>query len=1286
MASYQYEQLNDESFQQLSQSLLLKEFPGLQCFPVGQPDGGRDAIVSLFETAPGTTEFILFQVKFARRELTPNEARAWLLRTLRGELPKVLEQIAEGAKRFVLVTNVAGTAHSEVGSVDKLQALLEEYIPIPAQAWWRDDLDRRLDNAWDLKFTYPALFSGADLLRLVVEASPSEGRERRQNAITAFLSGQFESDREVKFKQAELENDIFELFTDVPMVPLNPAGRRQGAGERLVVAFRRAATSASGEVDWLRVRQWLEIASGGESSFGNYYHYPRDETWLGAASLLLNGDFREAEPLVILEGAPGQGKSTIAQYICQVHRMRFLERQGHGAVDPAHLSSSLRLPFKVELRDFATWLSGGNPFGTVTGGDSQDASLRSLEGFLSALVRYASGGSAFDVSDLQTTIKSTPVLVVLDGLDEVAEIRQRQRVVEEVTSGVTRLNSLAASLQVVVTSRPTPFMNSTVLPSDTFATYSLGSLTRPLITEYADRWLKSRAINEADANDVRQILNTKLNEPHLRDLARNPMQLAILLNLIHRRGISLPDKRTALYDNYVEIFFDRESEKAAVVKENRDLLIRIHRYLAWVLQAGAEVHSESTLGLQRSGTSISGSIAEQDLRTLLREFLERDGSDPALIEELFSGMVERVVAIVSRVEGTYEFDVQTLREYFAARHLYETAPYSPTGAERQGTISDRWRALARNYYWLNVARFYAGCYSEGELPSLIDDLRALSNDEVFRCTSHPQILTATLLGDWVFSQRPRAIQDAVDLLLEPRGLRMLVAGAESGLHQIEDVIVRDPAGRRRLIDACKELVRPNRPIDQVMDVVRSVLRPNSEPEELFDWWIEELRSVDETQSRHWCVLGEHLQCWSVVGLDTVIDLLDREEVPSSSVIRGLLHANRMDVLESSEELFEAAVEAVLAGERVGRSRGGSLLQRLAWSVELTSIGSHNPRAAFARRLSLIEYLWRFHGDEGYEEDIPWPSYGMAERSARLVEAFTSAAERPFADWNTSIEPWNRIIQQGISEFGERTRFMELANLAAGIRSTEEKCQDSPDLFDIGQPMVRRARYARLRAGSRKWWSKQLQSATNSDEVWIALLLCATWAGARTIEELAEAFDKLVVNLGTSEWYSLHSSLRRVVDINSGRSWIKPLEIRVSALPPLLSVRTAALLAQRCTPETADELYERYLADYKGDDSIVVSLRADVQVLRALGDETKWSQAIDGLRSSYSLGAPTSRVFFQHLEPSLTLPDTIAREVVDQPLEFPAAIVRVAEACCRQLDAVRILPVGRVATDEGWFTG
>ena len=1277
MASYRYEQLNDESFQELSQSLLLKVFPGLQCFPVGQRDGGRDAIVRLVEAAPDSSEFILFQVKFARRELNPHEARDWLLRTLRNELPKVENQIEEGAKRFVLITNVPGTSHPGAGSIDQLDALLKEWIPIPAQAWWREDLDRRLDDAWDIKFAYPALFSGTDLLRLVLESTPSEGRDRRHNAITAFLTTQFETDREVKFKQADIENDIFDLFTDVPLVPRSPAERRQGAVERLADAFHRAASSASGQVDQRSVMRWFEMASHGETS--PVVYMLSDDSWLGAASLLLDADFQQAEPLVILEGAPGQGKSTIAQYICQIHRMRILNLPQKSALDDVHVNSSLRLPFKLELRDFATWLSGGNPFGIANDLETANASPRSLEGFLAALVRNGSGGAEFSVSDLQATLHSSSALIVLDGLDEVASTKQRQRVVEEITAAVSRLNGIAASLQVVVTSRPTPFTNSPVLPRRTFSTYALESLTRPLITKYAERWLLSRAIDDDAADEVREILNDKLDEPHLRDLARNPMQLAILLSLIHRRGVSLPDKRTALYDNYVDIFFDREAEKAAVVRENRDLLIRIHRYLAWELHAGAEVTPRSLSISESSATSLSGSISEHDLRLLLTDFLEKDGSDVTLVDKLFSGMVERVVAIVSRVHGTYEFDVQTLREYFAARHLYQTAPYSPAGDQRRGTISDRWAALSRNFYWLNVARFYAGCYSEGELASLVDELRVLSIDEVFRYTSHPQLLTATLLGDWVFSQRPRAIESAVDLLVEPRGLRVLVAGAASGFRHVERLSVRDPVGRRPLVSACKEFVGANQRIEHAIDLIWSVLLPNSEPGELFTWWIEELRSADESQASRWCLLGELMQCWSAVDLDTVTDLLGRPNVPTAGVINGLLHANRKDILESSEQLFDAAVEAVLAGERVGWMPDGSILQQLAASVERTSRSNlRSPyiltRGIYGNRDNVT----------GQDDAMNWPQYPGAERCARVVRVFGDAAERPVVEWETSIKLWDRLVQKGINELGDRTRFVELANIAAGIRSTEEKCEDSPNLFDIGRPLVRRARYARLRAGSRKWWSDQLQSANNDDEVWCALLIFSTWGGPTTIQELVEMFDNLVAHLEPSAWRTLHAAVRTAVEINSNRPWIRSLAIQVSALPVELNVRTVALLAERCSPTTADALYERYLTDYRGDDPVIISLRTTILIRRARADETKWPEAIENLRHAYSIGVPTNRVFFPHHAYGLTLPEAIARDVLDQPLDFPGVLIQAAEARCRQLDAVKILPVGRVAMDQGWF--
>jgi len=57
----QFENLGPERFQQLCQALLVKEYPNVQCFPVAQPDGGRDAIV--YHHLDKTPEkFIVFQV------------------------------------------------------------------------------------------------------------------------------------------------------------------------------------------------------------------------------------------------------------------------------------------------------------------------------------------------------------------------------------------------------------------------------------------------------------------------------------------------------------------------------------------------------------------------------------------------------------------------------------------------------------------------------------------------------------------------------------------------------------------------------------------------------------------------------------------------------------------------------------------------------------------------------------------------------------------------------------------------------------------------------------------------------------------------------------------------------------------------------------------------------------------------------------------------------------------------------------------------------------------------
>ena len=47
---------------------------------------------------------------------------------------------------------------------------------------------------------------------------------------------------------------------------------------------------------------------------------------MGAAEFLLHPNVQREIERILLEGGPGQGKSTIAQYICQVHRARLLNK------------------------------------------------------------------------------------------------------------------------------------------------------------------------------------------------------------------------------------------------------------------------------------------------------------------------------------------------------------------------------------------------------------------------------------------------------------------------------------------------------------------------------------------------------------------------------------------------------------------------------------------------------------------------------------------------------------------------------------------------------------------------------------------------------------------------------------------------------------------------------------------------------------------------------------------------------------------------------------------------
>jgi hypothetical protein len=1254
---YPYENLGPERFQEFCQALLVRSFPDLQCLPVGQPDGGRDAFVR--RSSGG--ELLVFQVKFARNPGRISNPVKWLSEAIESEAPKVNRLQRRGLTRYVLLTNLGGSAHLEAGSIDRIGRMLDEQIQVPTQCWWGEDLDRRLESNPDIRWSYLELVTAGDVLRELLRSSRSEEDRRRADAVRGFLQSQYVNDSEVRFRQVELQNQLLDLFVDVPTVMLAPA-KSPKTQDRAAWLF----ASIVEEVGDSRPTRRRVLTHEEEFMVGWGVGAHRYGT-VGAASLFLHHVAQSNLQNAVLEGAPGQGKSTLAQYVCQVHRMRLLsKRQDLRRIPADHKNAPIRIPIRADIRDFGTWLSGSNPFDQE--GPGPEAFERSLEGFIARLIRHQSGGVSFSVADLHAVLSEHPVLIVLDGLDEVADIGSRVEIVNQVTLGLDRLRaSPDASVQTIVTSRPAAFANSPGFPWDVFRYFHLESLTRSLITDYGTRWAAARSLDAKESGDIMRILKMKLDQPHMRDLARNPMQLTILLSLINARGPSLPDKRTALYKAYIDHFLDRESEKSATVREHRDLLIDLHRYLAWVLQTGAE-------GGDR------GSIERERLIAILQRYLDAEGHNPNLADELFQGMVERVFVLVSRVQGTYEFEVQPLREYFCARHLYDTAPYSPPGGEVTGTLPDRFDGISRNFYWLNVTRFYAGCFSKGELPGLADSLAALSQDSTFQHTDHPRSLAATLLADWVFAQHPRATQRVTSLLMEGLGSRHVLNVTTSDGQLSEPVRLHDSCGGTTLRDRCMTLLERVPPRDRA-DSLCLLLRLHAPSQVLTEWWSGLVEEESGTTRTRLLRYGERL---GVLDALSANDLLNSEPDEGELVdqVSIALEADKAELIHSSVDLSSIALKAVL-DRRLSLvespRRMSSPIRRLGMYL---SILSSIPVIHWGpEHMSLRDVVGR---------TLPtWPSSSraMADSSNAVVDECRSVlriiereASRPVRDWMTSLHPWNRVIEACRGTWGESWATSRLAIVAAGI--PDKSMEESPDLVDIGQPLLARVRGARLRSGAFRWWKQMIERPESHADRLLVIGTFFSWASPRTIRQLRSLAEASLKSLTSKEF-------ERVVDVveASTNFRTRPSQARVRSEGleghTKLSPRLVTTLAARASLAGRMSLVERYLPSYKGTDPVVLELLQRTRYRKALSDSKEWPRALQAIRAAYRQGSFASHFELPHSAESL--PVGIAQKVVEKPTEYPLALVAVAEARCKSSAMKQITPVGERAQQEEWFS-
>ncbi|WP_311215116.1 MULTISPECIES: hypothetical protein [unclassified Arthrobacter] len=999
---------------------------------MGQSDGGRDGV------AGKGPDRIIFQVKWSSKRV--QDPVSWLKKAIDGEKENIERLVQEGASEYILMTCVAGTSSPRRGSMDRINQELLKYsaaFGIQMDVWWQADLDARVDSAAELKWTYSEMLAGVDAVQAMIRGKAEDDREKAMHdLLAAVIAAQWVEDSKVKFKQAELDSlELVDLFVDVEAQRIS-----EPRAALSVVARNRTLTA---------------------DDLG------------GAVDYLLNS----SRPLTLVRGEPGQGKSTLGQYLCQTHRADYLASSNYlGGRPPTRKPAQSRLPLRADLHEYANWITGGDPYEDHQPNKRQRPTLRrgnrSIEAFLADLLSARSGGFTVTVDMVGDILKRFPMLVVLDGLDEVAQDDVRRAVVNEIDLFAARLGTGTTPPQLIVTTRP----NASSLPEpsvDRFEVIALSALSPDLRIAYLRRWATAQSVRGANRRTLERTFRERTMEPHIAQLAKNPMQLTILLYLMHKRGDSIPTGRTELYSSYMETFLDRESSKSVQVHEHRDDVEEVTAHLGWLFQTKAELE-----GAQHA-------LPVKSIKNAILNYLFNVDKDTSMVDDLFRAATDRVWALSSKVQGTFAFDVQSVSEYFAAKYLYEFAGAS----NRQFDPATVLQQLVRRPYWREVSRFYAGFAKVKDLAAHLDAL-----EEEWESGSHPaqsRMTAWALVGDGVFAARPRSQSQATRLFTDDLSIRLL---AHSAANDPTFSMLPQDRGGASYLEHLKEVLQ-NDPTSPIAPEVAALAAKHMSTVDTLDrWWTGRIMaSIGTAQAASWLDIGGPLRAGSRLPADVTEQILSElKTAPIKSLNAGLSPKEG----SSGEQHLVRAVLNGLSSDAVptGSGYAADLIRILAPQHFLRRVAGRDEAYAHPTE----------HPDEplsdGRRQAALKRLIGRDPRFAKLQRAMRAGKGQ---SGTTSV--WADTARSVAEIFGPCWLATDLALI--GAAASEETWTTAATLSKDGKPLGPDMDYGhlqyqvRLKRSKADWWIQQ-HDAYSDD------LSRATWALAALTVASPEVFEKL----------------------------------------------------------------------------------------------------------------------------------------------------------------------------------
>ncbi|MEV4000751.1 NACHT domain-containing protein [Actinomadura sp. NPDC049753] len=356
-------------------------------------------------------------------------------------------------------------------------------------------------------------------------------------------------------------------------------------------------------------------------------------------------------------GAAGSGKTTLARYTAlEMAERREPGRRRHGP-----------LPVLLYLRDHAEAIAGGEPEGLA----QVAATAPWLDGAVSA-------------EWLDERLRRGRCVVLLDGLDEVAESGDRSRVVRWVEDQISRYPANA----FVVTSRPLGYDANRLSRADVL---QVQRFTNQQIRDFLHAWYRAieRRARRGDPEEIDRIAAQAADDlfrrisgrPVLADLAANPLLLTMIAN-VHRYRGSLPGSRVALYEEVCQVLLHRRQEAKRLADGEVDGLSgdkkeRIVQELAWYM-------------MRRELRDIPAEEAERAVHAVMAR------TAPNVTPAAFLLHVKRSGLLLEHQHGRYGFAHLTLQEYLASMRV-------PAHASRRELLMDN----VSNPWWREVTLLWA---------------------------------------------------------------------------------------------------------------------------------------------------------------------------------------------------------------------------------------------------------------------------------------------------------------------------------------------------------------------------------------------------------------------------------------------------------------------------------------------------------------------------------------------------------------------------------------------------